>query len=274
MPVAHRADQLTSCIALALDEPLVFMKLRDAAGELREAPDLAAALLPCVEEAMALTGGEFGNIQIVHPHNGSLVLVTQCGFGNEFLDHFALVNDSRSVCGRAAGGGAQAVVTDVRTDPALTPHQQVFRRAGVRSVQSTPLVDRTGRLIGMISTHTSQPGCPSDRDLRLLEFYAQLAGDVLAQHLSKPSANNDPVGPQQEASSCSPPPPDQEPTDSRITQILTDTTNRIFSAGISFAGALPLIDSELATQRVQDGINRLDETIRSIQRGALDQDTL
>jgi hypothetical protein len=140
-------------------------------------------------------------------------------------------------------------------------------------VQSTPLADRTGRLIGMISTHTSQPGSPSGRDLRLLEFYAQLAGDVIARHLSMPSANNDPVGLQQEASSYSPPTPDQEPTDSRITQILTDATNRIFSAGLSFASALPLLDSEVATQRVEDGINRLDETIRSIQSAALDQDT-
>jgi hypothetical protein len=31
-----------------------------------------------------------------------------------------------------------------------------YREAGVRSMQATPLVSRTGRLLGMISTHWRQ----------------------------------------------------------------------------------------------------------------------
>ncbi|QWA26277.1 GAF domain-containing protein [Streptomyces sp. JCM17656] len=60
--------------------------------------------------------------------------------------------------------------------PGPHPHQRIFRTSGVRSVQSTPLVDHTGRLLGMISTHMSQPGRPSDQDLRIMELYGQLAG--------------------------------------------------------------------------------------------------
>jgi hypothetical protein len=70
---------------------------------------------------MALVGGDFGNIQIVDPATGSLRLVTQAGFGPEFLDYFAVVEDVHSTCGRAARQGAQTAVGDVRADPGFRP---------------------------------------------------------------------------------------------------------------------------------------------------------
>ncbi|MFF7752388.1 GAF domain-containing protein [Streptomyces sp. NPDC007971] len=182
--VTQRADQLTAWVALSLDEPSALKNLQDAAAELRDVPQLAGVLPRVAGAAMALMGAEFGNIQFVDPRDDSLVLVTQSGFRHEFLDHFAVVRDSLSVCGRAAWQGVQAVSADVRDEPAFAPHQKVFRAAGVRSVQSTPLVDRAGRLMGMISTHTSQPGRPSDQDLRVMELYGQLAGEVIARHLA------------------------------------------------------------------------------------------
>ena len=33
---------------------------------------------------------------------------------------------------------------------------ETYRKAGMRAMQSTPLVSRTGRLLGMISTHWSK----------------------------------------------------------------------------------------------------------------------
>ncbi|WP_435216110.1 GAF domain-containing protein [Streptomyces sp. bgisy034] len=189
---AHRADQLAAWVALSLDEPAALKKLQDAAEELRDIPELAAVLPRVAEAAMALLDAEFGNIQFVDPRDDSLVLVTQSGFGEEFLDHFAVVHDDRSVCGRAARQGTQAVTADVRDDRGLTLHQRTFRASGVRSVQSTPLVDHAGRLLGMISTHMSQPGRPSDQDLRIMELYGQLAGEVVARHLIVPEAAGHP----------------------------------------------------------------------------------
>ncbi|MCZ4605338.1 GAF domain-containing protein [Streptomyces sp. Lzd4kr] len=189
---AHRADQLAAWVALSLDEPSALKSLQDAAEELRDIPELSAVLPRVAEASMELLDAEFGNIQVVDPRDDSLVLVTQSGFGDEFLDHFAVVHDGHSVCGRAARQGAQAVTADVRDDQGLTPHQRVFRASGVRSVQSTPLVDHTGRMLGMISTHMSQPGRPSDQDLQIMELYGQLAGEVIARHLIVPDTAGHP----------------------------------------------------------------------------------
>ncbi|MFF0222054.1 GAF domain-containing protein [Streptomyces sp. NPDC004629] len=192
--VTQRADQLAAWAALGLDEPEALKNLQDAAAELRDVPRLAAVLPRIAGVAMRLMGAEFGTIQVVDPRDDALILVTQSGFRHAFLDHFAVVRDSRSVCGRAARQGAQAVTADVRDEPVLTPHQRVFRAAGVRSVQSTPLVDRAGRLIGMVSTHQSQPGRPSERELRVMELYGLLAGETIARHLAGGDVAGHPAG--------------------------------------------------------------------------------
>lgn len=189
----HRADQLAAWVALSLDEPSALKSLQDAAEELRDIPELAAVLPRVAEAAMTLMGAEFGNIQFVDCRDDSLVLVTQSGFSHEFLDHFAVVRGNHSVCGRAARQGTQAVTADVRDDQTFAPHQRIFRASGVRSVQSTPLVDHAGRLMGMISTHMSQPGRPSDQDLRIMELFGQLAGEVIARQLVGPGADGHPA---------------------------------------------------------------------------------
>ncbi|MFB7505285.1 GAF domain-containing protein [Streptomyces broussonetiae] len=191
--VTQRADQLAAWVALSLDEPAALKNLHDEAAELRDVARLSDALPRIAEGAMTLIGAEFGNIQFLNPLDDSLVLVTQSGFKQEFLDHFAVVHDNRSVCGRAARQCAQAVTPDVREDPAFTPHQKTFRAAGVRAVQSTPLVDRAGRLVGVISTHASQPGRPSDQDLWTMQLYAQLAGEAVARHLAGPRVDGHPA---------------------------------------------------------------------------------
>lgn len=152
------AGRLAAYLDLILDEPQAVRGLRDAASELHDVPDLAAVLPHILGEAMSLMGAERGNIQLRDPSDGSLVLVTQSGFGAEFLDQFAVVDDGRSVCGLAARRCAQAVAPDVRDDPDYASHQSVFSTAGVRAVQSTPLLDHAGHMIGMISTHWPQPG--------------------------------------------------------------------------------------------------------------------
>jgi GAF domain-containing protein len=84
---------------------------------------------------------------------GSLRIAVQHGFGAEFLDHFAVVGDDRSACGRAARQRAQTVIVDVNVDASFAPHRDIAASSAFRAVQSTPLTERTGRLLGVVSTH-------------------------------------------------------------------------------------------------------------------------
>ena len=51
--------------------------------------------------------------------------------------------------------------------------------AEARAVQSTPLVSRAGKVLGMFSTHYRRPRRPSERELQLLDLLARQAADLI-----------------------------------------------------------------------------------------------
>jgi GAF domain-containing protein len=48
-------------------------------------------------------------------------------------------------------------------------------------VQSTPLIDPAGSLLGVISTHFREPHRPSTRELHLMDWFAEYIAAALAQ---------------------------------------------------------------------------------------------
>jgi PAS domain S-box-containing protein len=54
-----------------------------------------------------------------------------------------------------------------------------YRRSKIRAVQSTPLVSRSGKLLGMISTHWREPHQPAERALWRLDVLARQAADLI-----------------------------------------------------------------------------------------------
>ena len=178
--LARQADQLAGWIRFSLDEPLLARRLHAATRDLREIPQAGLLLAKALERALDLAGADRGNIQVLDPATGSLRIAAQHGFGAEFLDHFAVVDDDRSACGRAARQRAQTVIVDVNTDASFRPHRDIAASSAFRAVQSTPLIDRTGRLLGVVSTHYPRPYSPSARDLEVMQRYGHLVGQIMA----------------------------------------------------------------------------------------------
>lgn len=55
--------------------------------------------------------------------------------------------------------------------------------AGIRAVQSTPLVGKSGEVWGMLSTHYRTVTQPGKKDLRLIDYFAGWAAEILeAKH--------------------------------------------------------------------------------------------
>jgi GAF domain-containing protein len=181
---ARQVERLAGWARFDLDEPVVAQELYEAAarlGHIRRVEPLADQVL---EQVLSLARADRGNVQLADPESGALAIIAQHGFDAEFLDHFTVVDDDRSACGRAARHGAQLVITDVSSDPGFEPHRETAAAAGFRAVQSTPLADNMGRVIGVVSTHYPGTYAPPDRNLRIIKRYADLAGQVLAARLS------------------------------------------------------------------------------------------
>ena len=86
--------------------------------------------------------------------------------------------------------GERVIVEDVRNSPifAGTPALEVMLAAGAQAVQSTPLISRSGRVLGMFSTHYRHaPTRPSERALRQLDILARQAADLIEQKQSEES---------------------------------------------------------------------------------------
>ncbi|MFO1419015.1 MAG: PAS domain S-box protein [Methylotetracoccus sp.] len=134
-----------------------------------------------VETAIAITKADFGNIQLVEPESGDLKIVSQIGLPTWWIEFWDTVSRGQGVCGTALERAERVVVEDVEQSEIFigTPALEVQLRAGVRAVQSTPLLSRQGKPIGMFSTHYRTRRAPSERELRQLDFLAREAADVI-----------------------------------------------------------------------------------------------
>jgi PAS domain S-box-containing protein len=60
-----------------------------------------------------------------------------------------------------------------------TGHLDAFRKSGIHAVQSTPLISRAGRFLGMLSTHWREPHEPAELEVRLFDILARQAADFI-----------------------------------------------------------------------------------------------
>src|SRR5215475_2855049 len=134
-----------------------------------------------VEAAMQVSGADMGNIQLFDAATSGLRIEAQRGFSQPFLNYFDCVHDGHAACGTAFKNRSQVIVEDVVESHVFlhTRALEVVLDAGVRAVQSTPLVGPSGSVLGIISTHRRKPWRPSSRDLRLLDLLARSAGEWL-----------------------------------------------------------------------------------------------
>jgi len=160
--------------------PQAAQVLHKALRDSRAAPTLGALLDEVLEFALTLLHAERGNVQLADPATGALRIAAQRGFGPEFMEYFATVTDDGSACGRAAQHHAQVVITDVTTDPGFAPHREIALASSFRAVQSTPLVNRAGHLVGMLSTHYPRPTTLPRRDLQIVSRFGALVGEGLS----------------------------------------------------------------------------------------------
>jgi PAS domain S-box-containing protein len=141
----------------------------------------AALLQETIDTAVAITQADKGTLQLLE--RDRLLIVAHHGHEQPFLDHFAAAENVASVCGEATRRGERVMVPDVETSPIFsgTPSLPVMRAAGVRAVQSTPLLTRSGRLLGILTTQWAAPHTPDERSLWRLDLLARQAADLIEQ---------------------------------------------------------------------------------------------
>jgi PAS domain S-box-containing protein len=149
--------------------------------------DLEPILDEIVDTAIAISGADFGNIQILETESSNLKIVASRGFPEWWIDFWNSVSKGQGACGTALEHKERIIVEDVEQSPIFvgTPALEIQLNAGVRAVQSTPLMSRSGRPLGMFSTHYKTPHRPDDHALRLLDLLARQAADIIERKQSE-----------------------------------------------------------------------------------------
>ncbi len=156
-------------------------RLHEISTRLAGKDDLSSLLTAIVEASIEITGADMGSIQLLD-EAGGLRIAAHNGLDRPFLDYFGSVSkEVHIVCGRAMADCRRVIVDDVIESPLLrdSPTLDVLLKAGIRAFQTTPLIGRTGEVVGMFSTHYQTARQPEEADLRLLDLLARQAADLI-----------------------------------------------------------------------------------------------
>jgi len=78
-------------------------------------------------------------------------------------------------CGTAAFTGHAVIVEDIANDPLWVDFRDLALAHGLRACWSTPLIDRTGRILGTFAMYYRQPRAPSEDDFHLIRLVTRTA---------------------------------------------------------------------------------------------------
>jgi signal transduction histidine kinase len=138
-----------------------------------------------VEAAVEIMRSQYASMQMLYPEPGSagkLRLLAASGFGPEGEKFWEWVyGHTGSSCGVALCAEKRVIIPNFETCEFMQdmPTLPIFREAGICAAQSTPLYSRSGKLLGMISTHWDHPYNPPERHLNLLDILARQAADLI-----------------------------------------------------------------------------------------------
>jgi PAS domain S-box-containing protein len=157
--------------------------LCDLSARLATEESIQALYQEIMATAIALTQADAGTVQILDETTQDLVLLATQGFKRSVIEQFHRVKPtSHTSCGIALRSGVRSFVDfDVPASEDPDGAMRLHVEGGLLSAQSTPLISRSGKRIGMVSTHWRTRHRPSDRELRFLDLLARQAADLIEQ---------------------------------------------------------------------------------------------
>jgi PAS domain S-box-containing protein len=158
------------------------LRLQEISTLLIQEGNLDALYERVLDAAVYLMRADVGSMQKYDPERDELRLLATREFPPEAIAFWDRVNrNSGTSCGMALSIGQRVVVPDVECEEFMegSADLEVARQVGLRAMHSTPLISRTGRLLGMISSHWKEPHYPAEHELRDLDVLARQAADLI-----------------------------------------------------------------------------------------------
>lgn len=149
-------------------------RMQSLSTRLVQARDFPLLLAEIVDAGIEIMHADMGHIQLLE--DGVLQIAAHRGFDDSFLGFFANIPHPAD-----PQPGRRIIFEDIADSPAFagTPALDVMQAAGVRGMQVTPLISRSGKMLGLFSTHYRSPRSPGEREMRMLDLLARQAADLI-----------------------------------------------------------------------------------------------
>lgn len=182
-----RERKLTEAAVLAneahLAEELADTRLlQSISSALLHEGNLDALYEQLLDATSKLMRSEMSTLQMYVPERNGLQLLAWKPKDLAALSHWKWVTkDSPTSSGEALRTGRRVIVPNVEEYAliASTPNIEHYRESGIAALQSTPLISRSGQLVGVIANQWRTPHIPSERELQLLDVLARQAADII-----------------------------------------------------------------------------------------------
>lgn len=159
--------------------------LREVSSALIQEQKPEALYEKIVDAAVVIMRSDYASMQMLFPERGSggeLKLLAYRGFNSPAARFWEWVRaDSKSTCGVALSSSQRVLASDIASCEFMADSEdrEVYLQTGIRACQTTPLIGRSGDVVGMISTHWRRPHQPSARDFALFDILARQAADLI-----------------------------------------------------------------------------------------------
>lgn len=122
-------------------------------------PDLLVALGALLDRAMEVQRADFGAVRLYQPSTDTLRLIVQRNFDPALLGGVVEMRaDDEAMLAFRQG---RIVIEDLYARKGWEGTRPLIEKLGVRAVQLSPIVTRTGERLGLLTTHFKRPHAPS-----------------------------------------------------------------------------------------------------------------
>jgi diguanylate cyclase (GGDEF)-like protein/PAS domain S-box-containing protein len=178
--LAHRVreSELTERVAVAS---------RAVLEQLTGTSPLADILASITRFIEAVGAGTVCSIAVLAPHAQAFSYLVSPRLPDKLraaLEHCA-VDIRNGSCAASVYLGRQVLVADIATDPFWDGPREYAVAGGLHAAWSTPIKAADGRLLGALGVYHSTSGLPGQRELRMMDHAAQLAGIAIARRLAE-----------------------------------------------------------------------------------------
>jgi PAS domain S-box-containing protein len=138
-----------------------------------------------LDTLVAIAGSDLASLQIVElgaSDDPRLRLLGHRGFTSTARQRTQVLPvDAATACAVALRERRRVAVRDALADdgPFHGADRELFREAGIRGIVSTPLLSRSGEVVGVMSVHWREPHVATEVELRMLDILARQAADLV-----------------------------------------------------------------------------------------------